>query len=44
MTLERIVKFIVDLISKRYTGSITLNFIEGSISKKVERKTFEIIE
>lgn len=36
--LDLFLKFIKDLIDKRYTGQLRLNFHEGNLSEKVEKK------
>lgn len=36
--LDLFLKFIKDLMDKRYTGQLRLNFHEGNLSEKVEKK------
>lgn len=44
MDFNIIVNFISKLMKQKFTGSITINFINGSLSHKVEKKVFEVIE
>ena len=36
--LVSLIKFLKDLFEKRYTGQLRLNFHEGNLSEKVEKK------
>ena len=44
MTIEKILQFISELISKGFTGRIIFNFHKGDVSKKIKKETVEIIK
>ncbi len=43
MTFNIITHLIAELMKKHFTGSITINFVDGSISNKIEKKIFETV-
>lgn len=38
MTLEKLIKLIGNLIIQGFTGQLRLNFHEGNLSEKIEKK------
>lgn len=38
MTLQKIIQFLGVLITQGFTGQIRLNFHEGNLSEKIEKK------
>lgn len=44
MTLQKIIQFISDLISIKFTGRIILDVHEGNVSKKIKKEITETIE
>ena len=43
-TLEIINEVILDLLKDNFTGSLTINFHKGDISKKIEKRMYEFAE
>ena len=43
-TLQIINEVILDLLKDNFTGSLTINFHKGDISKKIEKRMYEFAE
>ncbi len=44
MTLQKIIQFLGELITRQFTGRIILDFHKGDISKKVKKEIIEDLE
>lgn len=44
MTIQKIIQFLGELMSKQFTGRIILDFHKGEVSKKVKKEVVEIVE
>lgn len=38
MILENLIRFIAELIEQKFTGQIRLNFFEGNLASKIDKR------